>query len=91
MVKKSKEFIYTDNVPKAIGTYSQAVKVGDMIFLSGQIPLDPKTNKLVGQNTSSGIKLQIHQVFRNLSALAEASGGSLGDIVKLNLYLTDLK
>ena len=90
MKSHNKEFIFTRDAPEAIGTYSQAVKVGDMIFLSGQIPLDPKTMKLVGENTGEGINRQIHQVFKNLSAVASASGGSLRDIVKLNLYLTDL-
>ncbi len=90
MENSNKEFIFTKNAPKAIGTYSQAVKVGDMIFLSGQIPLDPKTMKLVSENTAEGIDKQIHQVFENLGAVAKASGGSLTDIVKLNLYLTDL-
>ncbi len=90
MVKTKKEFIVTDEAPKAIGTYSQAVKVGDIVFLSGQIPLDPKTMKLVGENSANGINMQIRQVFENLSSVANASGGSLKDIVKLNLYLTDL-
>jgi reactive intermediate/imine deaminase len=90
MEKIIKEFVFTENAPEAIGTYSQAVKVGDMVFLSGQIPLDPKTMRLVGENTTDGIDIQIHQVFRNLSSVANASGGSLKDIVKLNLYLTDL-
>ena len=90
MVKTKKEFISTDEAPKAIGTYSQAVKVGDIVFLSGQIPLDPKTMKLVGENSANGIDMQIRQVFENLSSVANASGGSLKDIVKLNLYLTDL-
>ena len=90
MVKTKKEVISTDEAPKAIGTYSQAVKVGDIVFLSGQIPLDPKTMKLVGENSANGINMQIRQVFENLSSVANASGGSLTDIVKLNLYLTDL-
>ena len=90
MVKTKKEFIVTDEAPKAIGTYSQAVKVGDIVFLSGQIPLDPKTMKLVGENSANGINVRIRQVFENLSSVANASGGSLKDIVKLNLYLTDL-
>ena len=90
MEKTKKEFIFTDDAPEAIGTYSQAVKIGDMVFLSGQIPLDPKTMKVVGENTTDGIDLQIRQVFDNLSSVANASGGSLKDVVKLNLYLTDL-
>ena len=90
MDNTNKEFIMTNDAPEAIGTYSQAVKVGDLVFLSGQIPLDPKTMKLVGENTADGIDTQIRQVFENLSSVAKASGGSLKDIVKLNLYLTDL-
>ncbi|OUT96716.1 MAG: reactive intermediate/imine deaminase [Betaproteobacteria bacterium TMED41] len=90
MKKRNREYIFTDNAPDAIGTYSQAVKVGDMIFLSGQIPLDPKTMMLVGENTEDGVDTQIHQVFKNLSSVAEAAGGTLEDVVKLNLYLTDL-
>ena len=90
MKKKSKEYIFTNNAPEAIGTYSQAVKVGDMVFLSGQIPLDPKTMELVGENRKDEVDTQIHQVFKNLSSVAEAAGGTLEDVVKLNLYLTDL-
>ena len=90
MDNTNKEFILTDEAPEAIGTYSQAVKVGDLVFLSGQIPLDPKTMKLVGENLVDGIDTQIRQVFENLSSVAKASGGSLKEIVKLNLYLTDL-
>ena len=90
MDNTNKEFILTDEALEAIGTYSQAVKVGDLVFLSGQIPLDPKTMKLVGENTADGIDTQIRQVFENLSSVAKASGGSLKEIVKLNLYLTDL-
>jgi len=80
-----KNIIKTDNAPAAIGTYSQAVKKGNIVFLSGQIPLDPKSMKLV-----EGIEKQIHQVFKNLLAVVEASGGSFNDLVKLNIYLTDL-
>ena len=80
-----KNIIKTDNAPAAIGTYSQAVKKGNIVFLSGQIPLDPKSMQLV-----EGIEKQIHQVFKNLLAVVEASGGSFNDIVKLNIYLTDL-
>ena len=80
-----KNIIKTDNAPAAIGTYSQAVKKGNIVFLSGQIPLDPKTMQLV-----EGIEKQIHQVFKNLLAVVEASGGSFNDLVKLNIYLTDL-
>ena len=80
-----KNIIKTNNAPAAIGTYSQAVKKGNIVFLSGQIPLDPKSMQLV-----EGIEKQIHQVFKNLLAVVEASGGSFNDLVKLNIYLTDL-
>jgi len=80
-----KNIIKTNNAPAAIGTYSQAVKKGNIVFLSGQIPLDPKNMQLV-----KGIEKQIHQVFKNLLAVVEASGGSFNDLVKLNIYLTDL-
>lgn len=82
----NKEIIHTDLAPTAIGTYSQAVKVGDTVYLSGQIPLDPATMTLV----EGGMEAQIRRVFDNLSAVAEAAGGSLQDVVKLNVYLTDL-
>jgi reactive intermediate/imine deaminase len=85
-----KKIIQTNNAPAAIGTYSQAVGVGNTVWLSGQIPLDPATMQLVGDSTAQGMEQQIHQVFRNLSAVAKASGGSLNDVVKLNLFLTDL-
>jgi len=81
-----REIILTDRAPSAIGTYSQAVKCGNTVYLSGQIPLDPKTMALL----NATIEDEIHQVFRNLSAVAVASGGTLADIVKLNIYLTDL-
>tara|TARA_R110000822_G_scaffold86989_18_gene202465 strand:+ start:30549 stop:30935 length:387 start_codon:yes stop_codon:yes gene_type:complete len=81
-----KQIIQTDRAPAAIGTYSQAVKVGDTVYLSGQIPLDPVSMQLV----NARIDDEIHQVFKNLSAVAEAAGGSLGDLVKLNIFLTDL-
>ena len=80
------EVIHTDSAPAAIGTYSQAVRAGDTVYLSGQIPLDPVTMEIV----AGGIDAQIHQVFDNLSAVAQAAGGGLGDIVKLTVYLTDL-
>jgi reactive intermediate/imine deaminase len=82
----NKEIINTELAPQAIGTYSQAVKVGNTIYLSGQIPLVPETMQLV----EGDISAQITQVFNNLKAVAEASGGSLSDIVKLNVFLTDL-
>ena len=78
--------ISTDRAPAAIGPYSQAVKVGNIAWLSGQIPLDPGTMALVG----GGITVQARQVFRNLAAVAEAAGGTLDDAVKLNISLTDL-
>ncbi len=81
----AKEIIHTDGAPQAIGTYSQAVKVGSTVYLSGQIGLDPSTMQMV-----EGIEAQIHRVFKNLKAVAEASGGSLSDVVKLNVFLTDL-
>ena len=77
--------INTDKAPAAIGTYSQAIKAGDTVYMSGQIPLDPKTMELV-----EGFEAQTVQVFENLKAVAEAAGGSLADIVKLNIFLTDL-
>ena len=80
-----KTIISTPHAPAAIGTYSQAVKVDQTVYLSGQIGLDPNSMQLV-----DGIEAQIHQVFRNLSAVCEASRGSLADIVKLNIFLTDL-
>ena len=82
----AKQIISTDRAPAAIGTYSQAVKVGDTVYLSGQIPLDPVTMTLV----DSSMDVQIRRVFENLQAVAEAAGGDLSDIVKLNIYLTDL-
>ena len=78
--------IQTDKAPKAIGTYSQAVRAGDLVFLSGQIPLDPATGALV----SGDIDAEIRRVFDNLAAVAEAAGGSLANTVKLNVFLTDL-
>jgi|SRR5690606_4016009 len=81
-----KEIISTPRAPAAIGTYSQAVKTGRMVFLSGQIPLDPKTMQLVGDDVGA----QIRQAFDNLAAVAEASGGSLADAVRVTIYLTDL-
>ena len=80
------ESIHTDTAPAAIGTYSQAVRAGGAVYLSGQIPLDPATMELA----EGDIDAQIRQVFDNLAAVAEAAGGGLGDIVKLTVYLTDL-
>lgn len=81
-----REIINTPNAPQAIGTYSQAVKIGTTVYLSGQIPLIPKTMTLVEGEMSA----HIHQVFKNLQAVAQAAGGDLKDIVKLNVFLTDL-
>lgn len=78
--------IHTDLAPAAIGTYSQAVRSGNTVYLSGQIPLDPATMQLC----SDEIRAQINQVFDNLAALCEAAGGRLADLVKINVYLTDL-
>jgi len=82
----SREIISTDRAPAAIGTYSQAVKVDNTVYLSGQIPLDPASMELVDGDMAT----QIKRVFDNLSAVAEAAGGSLKDVVKLNVFLTDL-
>ena len=81
----SKSIISTPNAPAAIGTYSQAVRAGQTVYLSGQIGLEPASGQLV-----DGVEQQIEQVFRNLKAVAEAAGGSLADAVKINIYLTDL-
>lgn len=81
----SKTVIHSDNAPAAIGTYSQAIKAGNTVYMSGQIPLDPNTMELV-----EGFEAQTVQVFENLKSVAEAAGGSLKDIVKLNIFLTDL-
>ncbi len=81
----AKTIISTAGAPAAIGTYSQAVRVGDTVYLSGQIGLDPQSGQLV-----EGIDAQITRVFDNLKAVTEAAGGSLGDLVKVNIYLTDL-
>jgi len=78
--------IHTDKAPQAIGTYSQAVHVGDSVYLSGQIPLVPETMEMVEGN----MEAQIRRVFDNLAAVAAAAGGSLADIAKLNIFLTDL-
>jgi len=86
MTKKNK--IYTDKAPSAIGTYSQAISIvgGTTIYLSGQIPLSPSTMEMVNDNIDD----QIKQVFENLKSVCKAAGGSLDDIVKINVYLTDL-
>ena len=82
----SRKAIHTEQAPKAIGTYSQAVRAGDTVYLSGQIPFDPATNELITGN----IEAEIRRVFENLKAVAEAAGGSLAQAVKVNIYLTDL-
>ena len=82
----SRKPIHTERAPQAIGTYSQAVRAGDTVYLSGQIPLDPATKELV----SGDIQAEIRRVFENLKAVAEAAGGSLSQAVKVNIYLTDL-
>lgn len=81
-----KQIIRTTNAPKAIGTYSQAVKASNIVYISGQIPLDPNTMELVSED----IKEQINQVFKNLAEITSAAGGYLKDIVKLTVYLTDM-
>jgi reactive intermediate/imine deaminase len=81
-----REIIRTDKAPQAIGTYSQAVKVGTTVYLSGQIPLVPETMEMV----EGDIQVQIRRVFDNLQAVAMAAGGELRDVVKLNVFLTDL-
>ena len=82
----TREVIHTDKAPQAIGTYSQAIKIDKTVYLSGQIPLVPETMELVDGN----IEVQIHRVFDNLQAVAQAAGGDLKDIAKLNIFLTDL-
>ena len=82
----SKQIIHTEQAPAAIGPYSQAVRAGNTVYFSGQIPLDPATGNLV----EGDIDAQARRAFDNLKAVAEAAGGSLGDIVRLGLYLTDL-
>ena len=82
----STTIVSTDSAPAAVGPYSQAVRHGDTVYLSGQIPLDPGTMKLV----EGDITEQAHRVFRNLQAVCRAAGGDLGNIVKLNLYLVDM-
>src|SRR5947209_7054340 len=82
-----KNKIHTDQAPQAIGAYSQAIKAGNTVYLSGQIPLDPHTMALV----STDFTAQVRQVFTNLQAVCKSAGGSLDAIVKLTIYLTDLK
>jgi reactive intermediate/imine deaminase len=82
----AREIIHTSKAPEAIGTYSQAVKIGDVVYMSGQIPLVPETMTVLEGDFSA----QVRRVFDNLTAVAEAAGGNLQDIVKLNIFLTDL-
>lgn len=81
-----KTIIATDNAPSAIGTYSQAVKVGSAVYMSGQIPLDPKTMEII----DGDFKAHTRQIFENLKAVSVAAGGDLSDIVKMNIFLTDM-
>ncbi len=83
---RSKTPVTTEHAPRAVGTYSQAIRCGDLLFISGQIPLDPGTGRLV----NGGREVEIRRVFDNVSALAQAAGGSVDDIVKLTVFLTDL-
>ena len=80
-----KKIISTENAPTAVGTYSQAVRTGDLVFISGQIPLDPSTMVL-----KEGFEEQTHQVFKNLKAVAEAAGGNMDQIIKVNIFVMDL-
>jgi len=81
-----KEIIFTDKAPKAIGTYSQAVKVNNAVYISGQIPLVAETMEVI----DGSVEEQIHQVFKNMQAIIEAAGGTFENVVKLNIFLTDL-
>jgi len=87
MADRPFDVVHSDRAPAAIGPYSQAVRAGDLVFLSGQIPLDPATMELVG---GDDVGAQARQAFANLAAVAEAAGGSLAQLLKLNVYLTDL-
>lgn len=82
----NRQVISTDQAPAAIGTYSQAIKAGETVYMSGQIPLVPETMEMVSDDFSE----QTHQVFKNLKAVAQAAGGDLGNLVKLNIFMTDL-
>lgn len=82
-----KQIIGTSKAPQAIGPYSQAIKAGNTVYFSGQIPLDPKTMEMV----NGDFKNHVHQVFKNIAAVAEAAGGSLAQIVKLTIYLIDME
>ena len=85
VITMNKQAIYTDNAPKAIGVYSQAIRAGNTVYLSGQLGFNPKTMEL-----ESGFEAQARQMFENLNAVVIAANGSLADIVKLNIYLTDM-
>ena len=82
----AKSIISTDSAPQAIGTYSQAVKIGNTVYLSGQIPLNPETMEMVQDD----FETEAHQVFKNVSEVCKAAGGSIQDMVKVNIFLTDL-
>lgn len=82
----SKKRIHTDDAPSAIGTYSQAIQSGNLVFMSGQIPLDPASMEVIGGDFAA----RAHRVFQNLKAVAEAAGGNLDQVVKMTIYLTDL-
>lgn len=82
-----KQVIYTEKAPAVLGPYSQAIKVKDTVYISGQIPLDPETKQLI----TGDIAAEVHQVFKNLTAVITAAGGSLAQVVKLTIFLTDLE
>jgi reactive intermediate/imine deaminase len=82
----SKQVIHTEQAPAAIGNYSQAIQAGNTVYFSGQIPLDPKTGELVQGDFAANV----HQIFKNLQAVAQASGGDFTKIVKLNIFVTDI-
>ena len=86
-MRSDRRAVHTDNAPQAIGTYSQGIQVGNTVYLSGQIPLDPQTMQLVDGDMAA----QVRRVFDNLAAVARAARGNLEDIVKLNVFLTDLQ
>lgn len=86
MTTNTKHIIATENAPAAVGTYSQAVRSGNLVFLSGQIPLDPDTMQL-----KEGFAEQTHQVFKNLKAVVEAAGGTMDQIIKVNIFVMDLE
>ena len=87
----NRNYIRTERAPKAIGAYSQAVRCGQTVWISGQIPLDPVSMEVIGNSDSDeGVRSQIKQVFANLNCICEDSGGSLREIVKLNIFLTDM-